>query len=66
MDDWRYSEERLEARSNALLLLLKTYGHDSVPVHSMKSIVGCAHDWVSGGNLSTEGLLKFYQQNYVD
>mgnify|MGYP001369329864 FL=1 len=66
-EDWRYSEQRLQAREQALKVLLAKFGHQhhgGAPVHSQKSIYECAHDWVSQGNISTSGIVKYYQAYY--
>ena len=66
-EDWRYSEQRLQAREQALKVLLAKFGHQTqggAPVHSQKSIYECAHDWVSQGNISTGGIVKYYQAYY--
>ena len=66
-EDWRYSEQRLQAREQALKVLLAKFGHQTkggAPVHSQKSIYECAHDWVSQGNISTSGIVKYYQAYY--
>ena len=68
-DDWRYSEERLELRGDALKTLLSNFGAplDSRgrPLYSMESMVECAHDWVSQGNANTNGLAQYYWTNYT-
>ena len=68
-DDWRYSEERLELRGDALKTLLSNFGGplDSRgrPLYSMESMVECAHDWVSQGNADTKGLTQYYWTNYT-
>ena len=66
-EDWRYSEQRLQAREQALKVLLAKFGHQTqggAPVYSQKSIYECAHDWVSQGNISTSGIVKYYQAYY--
>ena len=67
--DWRYSEERMELRQKCYTLLLGRFGSQSdengEPIYSMQSISECAHDWVSQGNVSTSGLVKYYQAYYT-
>lgn len=67
--DWRYSDERMELRKKSYLLLLSQFGSEidlnGNPIYSMKSITECAHDWVSQGNFSTDGLVDCYQTNYI-
>ena len=68
-EDWRYSDERMELRQKAYTLLLGRFGSEvdetGEPVYSMQSIIECAHDWVSQGNVNTFGLVKYYQAYYT-
>jgi hypothetical protein len=69
-EDWLYSPERLNLRTESLYLLLSTYGSDlkddGSPEHSSEMIYNCAHDWVSQGNPTTEGLLMYFIDYYHD
>ena len=68
-EDWRYSDERMKLREQALTLLLTRFGNElkenGEPVYSNQSIYECAHDWVSQGNMNTFGLVKYYQAYYT-
>jgi len=68
-EDWRYSEERMDLREKAYNLLLTRFGSqldaNGEPLYSMQSITECSHDWVSQGNVSTSGLVKYYQAYYT-
>ena len=68
-DDWRYSDDRLKLREQALNLLLTRFGSelnsDGEPVYSNQSIYECVHDWVSQGNMNTFGLVKYYKAYYT-
>ena len=68
-EDWRYSEERMDLREKAYNLLLTRFGSqldaDGEPLYTMQSITECSHDWVSQGNVSTSGLVKYYQAYYT-
>ena len=68
-EDWRYSDERMKLREQALNLLLTRFGSEldseGEPVYSNQSIYECAHDWVSQGNVTTSGLVKYYQAYYT-
>ena len=68
-EDWRYSEERMELREKAYNLLLTYFGHqldaNGEPLYTMQSITECSHDWVSQGNVSTSGLVKYYRAYYT-
>ena len=66
--DWRYSEERMKYREAALRVLLARFGRqlrsNGEPVYSQRSIYECAHDWVSQGNIRTDGIVKYYLAYY--
>lgn len=65
--DWRYSEEKLALREQALRVLFTKYGSNmkqSVPEHSAQSIYECAHDWISQGNVTTSGIINYYKAYY--
>ena len=68
-EDWRYSEDRMELRQEAYTLLLKNFGSaldtHGKPIYNMETITECCHDWVSQGNSDTNGLINYYQSNYV-
>ena len=36
-----------------------------VPKYSNQSIYECAHDWVSQGNATTSGIVKYYEAYYA-
>jgi len=67
-EDWRYSEEKLKIRESALRVLLKKYGgeiENGIPKNSPQSIYECCHDWVSQGNITTSGIVKYYEAYYL-
>ena len=68
-EDWRYSDERMDVRAKVYALLLKRFGtqlkEDGSPVYSQKSIVECSHDWVSQGNVRTDGIVAYYKAYYA-
>ena len=61
MDDWRYSPERMELRTEVLMVLLSKYGTND---RLNGPIYECAHDWVSSGKKNTDGLIEYYEQQY--
>ena len=67
-DDWRYSDDRMELRQKVYSLLLKRFGsaidENGEPVYSMDSITQCSHDWVSQGNVRSDGIVKYFQAYY--
>ena len=37
---------------------------DGRPEHTTESIYACAHDWVSQGHQTLDGLLEYYEDYY--
>ena len=70
VEDWRYSDFKMQLRRQALSLLIKRFGSElndnGEPKQSNQSIYECVHDWVSQGNKRTDGLVKYYQAYYTD
>ena len=68
-EDWRYSDDRMLLRQQVLNILLTKFGKDLNPDGSSKysnqSMYECAHDWVSQGNSTTFGIVKYYQAYYA-
>ena len=67
-EDWRYSDERMKVREAALKILVTKFGHqmeNGIPKYSSQSIYECAHDWVSQGNNTTFGIVKYYEAYYT-
>ena len=65
--DWRYSEDKLALREQALKVLFKKYGghtKECVPEYSAQSIYECAYDWISQGNINTSGIISYYKAYY--
>ena len=56
VEDWRYSDFKMQLRRQVLSLLIKRFGSElnenGEPKYSNQSIYECAHDWVSQGNKS--------------
>ena len=66
-EDWRYSEEKLSLRKQALKVLLAKYGGQMegvLPKYTTQSMYECAHDWGSQGNVSTAGIISYYKAYY--
>ena len=66
--DWRYNEDRMHIRSYALKVLLNKFGkalkEDGSSTYSNRSIYECVNDWVSQGNATTSGIVKYYLAYY--
>jgi hypothetical protein len=69
-EDWRYSNSKMEVREQALRILLKRFGSElqenGESKYSNKSIYECVHDWVSQGNMRTDGIVNYYKAYYFD
>ena len=69
MSDWLYTEKRLNLRAVCLGSLFRKYGWElntvGLPRYSMESIYNCAHDWISQGNESEDGILNYYLNHYT-
>jgi hypothetical protein len=66
-EDWRYSEQKLALREQALRVLFAKYAVDEeggIPKYSLQSIYECAHDWISQGNINTSGIISYYKAYY--
>ena len=68
-EDWRYSDQKMKLRQKVYTLLLGRFGsqldENGKPIYSMQSITECAHDWVSQGNVNTNGIVKYYEAYYA-
>ena len=68
IDDWRYSDQKMKVREQALKILLAKFGGEMegvVPKYSSQSIYECAQDWVSQGNMHTAGIVQYYKAYYA-
>ena len=68
IDDWRYEDEKMKVREQALKILLSKYGGQMdgpTPNYSSQSISECAQDWVSQGNMHCAGIVKYYEAYYA-
>ena len=67
-NDWLYSEDRLAFREQCLSILLRKYGSELAdsgePKYSCESIYACAHDWVSQGSPTANGIITHYKLHY--
>lgn len=67
-DDWRYNDFKMKLRKEVLKILLSKFGHQMdgvVPKYTNQSIYECAHDWISQGNKTSFGVVKYYEAYYV-
>ena len=68
MSNWLYSDERMNLRAEVIGLLFRKFGGDRIDLagYSTEDIYNCAHDWVSHGNRTTEGVLQYFQQRFIN
>ena len=68
MHNWLYEPERMALREACLYILMKDFGSEldknGAPMYTNQSMYECAHDWVSQGNPSPEGIQHYYQTYY--
>ena len=66
--DWRYSDEKMQLRQQALSILLKKFGSELNSSNTSKepnrAIYECAHDWVSQGNMNCNEIVSYYSDYY--
>ena len=68
MEDWRYSEEKLKVRHEAIWALMSKFGgqmEGPTPKYSSQSIYECAQDWVSQGNMHVIGIEEYFRKYYA-
>ena len=67
MNNWLYSDERMELRSKCLTILFNHYGGVRIDEasYSTEDIYSAAHDWVSQGNPTTQGLQQYFEDRFV-
>ena len=68
IDDWRYGDQKMKVREQALKVLLSKFGSElekGTPKYSSQSVYECAQDWVSQGNMHTAGIVKYYEAYYA-
>ena len=67
-EDWRYTDVKMRLRAEVFQILLSRFGskldENGNPMYNMKSITECAHDWVSQGNMRSDGIVKYYLAYY--
>ena len=68
MNSWIYSDKRMRLRSEVLGLLFKEYGGEQIheSVYSTEDIYNCAHDWVSHGNPTPQGVLEYFSKRFIE
>ena len=67
MNNWLYSDERMELRAKCLTILFKHYGGvriEEAP-YSTEDIYSAVHDWVSQGNPTPQGLQQYFEDRFV-
>ena len=68
IDDWRYSDQKMKVREQALKVLMTKFGgqmEGCKPKYSSQPIYECAHDWISQGHKTSFGVTKYYEAYYA-
>ena len=68
IDDWRYNDQKMKVREQALKVLFSKFGGQMegvTPKYTSQSMYECAQDWVSQGNMNTAGITKYYEAYYA-
>ena len=68
IDDWRYNDQKMKVREQALKILFSKFGgqmEGMTPKYTSQSMYECAQDWVSQGNMNTVGITKYYEAYYA-
>tara|TARA_B100001996_G_scaffold360162_1_gene325975 strand:- start:253 stop:447 length:195 start_codon:yes stop_codon:yes gene_type:complete len=58
----KYSDEQMELRQYALMILFKEFGNGK---YSNQSIYECADEWIEKGHKITAGIVKYYEAYYT-
>ena len=68
MNCWIYSDERMALRAQVIGDLFKTYGGEQIQnaPYSTEDIYSAAHDWVSHGNRTAEGVLEYFNTRFIE
>ena len=55
-------------RAEVIGMLFKKYGGEQIQeaVYSTEDIYNCAHDWVSHGNQTIEGVLDYFNKRFIE
>jgi hypothetical protein len=56
-----YTREQMKLREQSIEVLLSNFGY----TNDNKSIYECADEWIAKGNVTTAGLVKYYQAYYT-
>ena len=67
-EEYKFTDTQMRVRQQSLSVLLTHFAEineKGTPKHSTKSIYECANEWVSKGNVNTNGILKYYEAYYA-
>jgi hypothetical protein len=56
-----YTKEQMKLREQSIEVLLTNFGY----TNNNKLIYECADEWIAKGNVTTAGLVKYYQAYYT-
>tara|TARA_B100000427_G_scaffold276077_1_gene244840 strand:- start:602 stop:826 length:225 start_codon:yes stop_codon:yes gene_type:complete len=60
---WKYSEPKMKLFEEALKILINYYGNGEE--YPSKEIFECASEWIDKGQMTTSGLVKYYDAYYT-
>ena len=60
---WKYSEPKIKLFEEALKILINYYGNGEE--YPSKEIFECASEWIDKGQMTTSGLVKYYDAYYT-
>jgi hypothetical protein len=56
-----YTKEQMRLREQSIEVLFTNFGY----TNDNKAIYECADEWISKGNVTTSGLVKYYRAYYT-
>ena len=56
-----YTRDQMKLREQSIEVLFKNFSCDN----NNRSIYECADEWIAKGNVTTAGLVKYYQAYYT-
>jgi len=67
-EEYKFTDTQMRVRQQSLSVLFINFAElnsQGESKHSTKSIYECANEWVSQGNVNTNGIVKYYEAYYA-
>lgn len=67
-EKYKFTDTQMRVRQQSLSVLFIHFvdlNEKGEPKHSIQSIYECANEWVSKGNVNTNGIVKYYEVYYA-